>query len=626
MLGRTDSRRRLIFLLCCFGLLAGALGLRLAYWQIGQGDELRNLAAQQLTAEAAAGQPRRGEIVDVHGTVLATTAYRDRLAVYPDQLTIEERPEIAAALAQILGAQGADLDALNQQISSDAPYAVISRRLSVEQSDLVRAGLASGELRALELEPQPMRFYPNSGGHPDTTLASQLLGFVTDDGQGSYGIEQYGQELLSGDDGATADVSGGPVAVGHDGDQIRLTIDASLQFRLEKELYAAWVADRAPRVSGLVMDPNTGAILAWASVPGYNANDYSQIADEAPDLFVDPIASEVYEPGSVMKMLTAAAALEDGVVTLSTPIADDKILRIGPNKVRNGDHDSIGTVPFQDIIARSRNVGTGKVALSLGDTTYEGSTVLYDMWQRLGIGEPTGIELGNESAGIVADPNGTPWQTIDLVNRAFGQGVAVTPLQLARSFSAMVNGGRLPVPHVIAALGDDETAAPPTQQVMETSLSDELRTLMVHVAETGPHYAPETLIPGYVVGGKTGTAQIWDQRSGAWMEDIYNHTFVGFVGAEEPEAVILVRIHDARPTVKRHWGMTLEISSNELFRRVAQATIESLEIPPLADSSSQPDGGASPAPTGPGDVLPPERTSTPTPGSAERYVGSAPYR
>src|SRR5919106_6998287 len=123
MLGRTDSRRRLIFILCCFGLLAGALGLRLAYWQIGQGDHLRNLAAQQLSTEAAAGQPRRGEIVDNHGTVLATTAYRDRLAAYPDQLTDDERTTVATQVAQILGVQGAELDALNQAFASDSPYA-----------------------------------------------------------------------------------------------------------------------------------------------------------------------------------------------------------------------------------------------------------------------------------------------------------------------------------------------------------------------------------------------------------------------------------------------------------------------------------------------------------------------
>lgn len=585
MLGRTDSRVRLILLLCFLGLFAGALGLRLAYWQIGQGDDLRSRANEQL-AHPGEAQTRRGEIVDSRGIVLATTASRDRLAAYPDLLNSEDRPKVARRLGDILGLSGAALDQLVRTFESKVSYTIVARRLTLEQSELVRQGLRDETLAALALEPQPLRFYPNDGGSPDTTLASQLLGFVTDDGQGSYGIEQYGQDLLAGASGATADLGAEGPALAQTGGEVRLTIDASLQLRLEKELYAAWVADRAPRVTGLVMDPETGAILAWASVPGYDANEYAHTAETAPELFSDPIVSQVYEPGSVMKMFTAAAALEDGVVTLDTPVADGRVLRLGANEVRNGDHGSVGVVPFEDIIALSRNVGTSRVALTLGETTDDGAVVLYNMWQRLGIGRPTGIELGNESAGIVADPALHPWQSIDLVNRSFGQGVAVTPLQLATSTAAMVNGGRLPVPHLIYSLDDQTVEAPEAQQVMETDLSALLRQLMVHVVEAGPHYADETLIPGYIVGGKTGTAQIWDQRADAWMEDIYNHTFIGFVGAEQPEAVIVVRIHDTKPRIKRNWGMTLEMTSNALFRRVALDVISVLEIPPLAETET----------------------------------------
>ena len=552
MLGRTDSRIRLIALLCVLVLAAGALGLRLAYWQIGQADDLRRIAAEQLTQPSVA-QVQRGEIVDRRGTILATTAYRDTLAAYPDLIADADRTSVAKNLAAILGLPDGQKADLIAKFESGVPYVVVARRITQEQSDAVRAGLASGDLSALDLQPQPSRFYPNAGGSPGTTLASQLLGFVTEDGQGSYGVEQYGQQALAGDSGATADVAP-DIGLPHVGGRVQLTIDASLQLRLEKELYAAWVADRAPRVSGIVMDPYTGAILAWASVPGYDENNYSAVADSAPELFTDPIVSQVYEPGSVMKMFTAAAALEKGVVTLNTPIADAKALKIGPDVVHNGDHGSIGTVPFQDIIARSRNVGVGKVALELGHTTDDGAWILYNMWQRLGIGRPTGVEIGTESAGIVADPSVDPWQAIDLVNRAFGQGVAVTPIQLATAFSAMVNGGRLPVPHLISELGDQPQTVTEPQQVIDPQLSDTLRQLMIHVVDAGPNYAAETKIDGYVVGGKTGTAQIWDARAGDWMPDTYNHTFVGFVGAEKPEAVILVRIHDTVPHVKVSWG------------------------------------------------------------------------
>ena len=578
MLGRTDSPRRLLALLLVFGVFACALGGRLAYWQIGQAEELRTRAGQQ----SVAGQTeriRRGEILDTNGAVLATTAYRDRLVAYPDMLAVEDRAKVVEQVAAILGLDAAATSALANTFAAEAPYVVLSRSLTHEQSQQVRDGLG-GDLYALGLEPQAVRFYPNDGGSPGTTLASQLLGFVTADGQGRYGIEQYGQDLLAGADGATANVGGDSMAVPTIGDNVTLTIDASLQLRLEKELYATWAADRAPRVTGLVMDPYTGAILAWASVPGYDANSYAQVAERSPELFLDPIVQEVYEPGSVMKMHTAAAALERGTVTIDTPVADGRALRIGENVVRNGDHGSIGVVPFEDIIAQSRNVGTGRVALDLAETTDEGAAILYEMWRRLGIGDSTGIDLGGEATGIVADPETNPWLVIDLVNRAFGQGVAVTPLQLARSFSAMVNGGRLPTPHVISAPGAEVDPGP---QVLESDLSDTLRELMVHVVETGPHYADETLIPNYVVGGKTGTAQIWDPIANDWMPDTYNHTFAGFVGAERPEAVILVRIHDTEPRVRRSWGLSLEVTSNELFRRVAQDTIDVLEIPPLSD-------------------------------------------
>ena len=598
MLGRTDSRLRLVMLLGAFAVIATLLGVRLAYWQLGQGPELRRVADAQLQRPAAQNEVRRGDITDRRGTILATTAYRDLLAAYPDQMTEDQRASTAARLATILGLdaqQQAGLLASFGDGGTPAPYTVASRQLTQEQSDQVRAGLASGELAQLGLEPHPVRFYPTAGGSPGTTLASQLLGFVTQDGQGRYGVEQASQDLLAGADNVTAD-AGDNAPLPQTGGSVQLTIDASLQLRLEKELYAAWVADRAPRVTGVVMDPYTGAILAWASVPGYDENDYADVAQSSADLFTDPIVSQVYEPGSVMKMFTAAAALDKGVVTLTTPVKDQKSLVFGDYIVQNFDKKSMGTISFEDAIAHSRNVVAGKVALMLGKTTDDAASVLFDMWQLLGIGQPTGIEIGNESAGLVSDPAVTAWHSIDLVNRSFGQAVAVTPLQLVRSFAAMANGGILVQPHIYTA--DDAAAASNAHQVISPELSATLRQLMVHVVDEGPNYAEETKIPGYVVGGKTGTAQIWDANTGAWLPDTYNHTFVGFVGNDKPEAIILVRIHDTIPRVPKKWGMSLEMTSNELWRRVALDAISVLDLPPLPGYDQTPtDPGGSPSPS-----------------------------
>jgi cell division protein FtsI/penicillin-binding protein 2 len=205
------------------------------------------------------------------------------------------------------------------------------------------------------------------------------------------------------------------------------------------------------------------------------------------------------------------------------------------------------------------------------------------MWQRFGIGDLTGVDLASESAGIVADPATTPWAPIDLVNRSFGQGVAVTPLQLARAYSAMINGGLLLTPHVYESINGQPYTVPAPQQAISPELSDTLTQLMEHVVEAGPNYAEETLIPNYIVGGKTGTGQIWDNATNGWMPHIYNHTFVGFVGADKPDAVIIVRIHNAAVTK----GYKIQLTSNELFRRVALDTIDVLDIPPLPAGSPQ---------------------------------------
>jgi cell division protein FtsI/penicillin-binding protein 2 len=580
MLGRTDSRLRLVALLGIFALIASLLGLRLAYWQLGQSDMLRGLAAAQVLQPGEGRVIERGQILDRSGNVLATTAYRDLLAAYPDLMSDEQRNTIPARLAEILGLTAQQTTELAARFTADRPYVIVARQLTEAQSSAVRAGLADESLAQLVLEPRPVRFYPNAGGSPNTTLASQLLGFVNQEGLGRYGIEQSSQEVLSGHSGAVA-AADGSTTTATEGGSVQLTIDASLQLRLEKELHAAFVADGATRVTGVVIDPYTGAILAWASVRGYDANDYAHIAETAPELFSDPVYSQVYEPGSVMKMFTAAVALEDGVVTLDTPVLDDSQLRLGSNTVENFDHKGMGVIPFEDVIANSRNVGTGHVALSLGDTVADAATQLYEMWRRLGIGDLTGVGLQAESAGIVPDPAGFPWQSIDLVNRAFGQGVAVTPLQLARAYAAMVNGGQLPSLHVYSSIDGEPVTVPDPTQVISPELSATLRQLMIHVVDAGPHYAAETLIPGYIVGGKTGTAQIWDTQNDEWMPHIYNHTFVGFVGSDRPEAVIVVRIHEAQPEGRGRDQYRIELTSNELFRRVALDTIDVLGIPPL---------------------------------------------
>jgi cell division protein FtsI/penicillin-binding protein 2 len=598
MSGRTDRRPRLLVLAVLLMVGAVVVGARLAYWQVVRGAELRDMAAGQLR-QSVTIPVERGSIYDRSGTaVLATVAYRDRLAAYPIEIGEGRKAEVGAALVSILGLDAAGEGRLRAKLAGTGPYAVLAAQLTSAQSAAVRAGLDAGRLVGLGLEPQPVRVYPGAGGAPDTTLASHLLGFTNRDGKGQYGIEQHYQDLLAGRPRvvtAALDVGGRPIVESEEvvdpgaaGVDLRLTIDAGLQLQLERELYAAWVADKARTVSGVVIDPRDGAILAWASVPAYDANDYGAVATRDAGLFLDPVVSAIYEPGSVMKMFTAAAAYEAGVVKPRTFINDTPSLEFGQYTVYDWDLEGKGRIAFEDGIALSRNIVAARVAGMLGRDTGTAAGVLYDMWQRLGIGRPTGVDTFGEVGGIVVDPATRRWADIDLANRSFGQGMAVTELQLAASYAAMVNGGFLVQPHVVAAVDGKDVAEVPPQPVIDGGLSKQLIALLTHVVDTTIRLAHDAHLPGFTLGGKSGTAQIWDADLGDWAPHVFNFSFVGFVGAGEPEAIIAVRIGQATPTNTRLF--TLPESSWVLFRRIAVDTVEAMGMKPAVGPGRRAEG------------------------------------
>jgi cell division protein FtsI (penicillin-binding protein 3) len=624
MLGRTDSRRRLLFLLVTFAVVGAALVTRLAYWQVGQRDRLADAALAQTTMRIDSPS-RRGDIYDRSGVVvLATTVERERLAATPSQLSPIRRSEVAAALVGLLGLKGDDATTLTDRMTSDKQYVVLAHGLDTATADRIRAAttapiaadpaasdLASPDPAASDpvasaaagsgsspaaskpavegilLEPEPVRVYPHEGGGPGTTLAAQLLGFVNRDGVGQYGVEQYYQDLLNGKPRiihAQRDISARAIPdtvvvddPGTAGVDLRLTIDAGLQLALEQELLAAWAADQAKSVSAVVMDPYTGEILAEASYPSYDGNDYRAIASSDPNRFIDPVVSSVYEPGSVFKMLTAIAGLETKTVTTTTELKDvaKLVLDGGRTHVDDADHKGKGWMKFEDAIAWSRNVVAAKVALGLGATTRESSAILHEVWTRLGFGSPTGVDLANEVGGILHDPTIAPWRQIDLANGAFGQGVAVTPLQLATAYAAMMNGGTLVTPHVVSAIGNQQHVVASRGQVIDPAMSPTLIAMMNHVVSTVPFYRDRTLIKGYDVGGKTGTAQIWDSTKHAWKHNLFNYSFIGYIARQPgiPDLVVAVKIDEGRPTIARIGQLEMPVMSFELFRRIAYDAI-----------------------------------------------------
>jgi cell division protein FtsI/penicillin-binding protein 2 len=604
MLGRTDSRRRLLFLLVVFVLGSILLTARLAYWQVIDRDRLASQALAQTTVTIDAPS-KRGDIFDRTGTVvLATTVQRERLVAAPDQLTPDRRRSTVTELARILGLDDTAAVDLRDRLAGNAKYLILAHGLERAVADQIRAAIDAKRVFGLSLEPEPERVYPQVGGGPGSTLAAHLLGFVNRDGGGQYGVEQQYQSTLAGeprivvaqrDAGGQAVLDDAAVSqAGQPGTDLRLTIDAGLQLRVEQELLAAWVADRAKRASAVVMDPYTGEIYAMATYPSYDGNDYKAIAASDPGRFIDPVVSTVYEPGSVFKMMTAAAALTNGTVTPSTRIKDVGTLYLdkGKTKIDDADRKGMGWMTFEDGVAFSRNVVAAKVALGLGKTTRESSSILHDMWLRLGYGAPTGIDVAGEVKGIVRDPALTPWREIDLANGAFGQGVAVTPLQLAMAYAGLMNGGTLVQPHVVKSIGEhDVVVAPRRQGVIDGTISSTLIKMMQHVITQVPFYRDRTLVPGYDVGGKTGTAQIWDPAAnggrGAWKRNLFNYSFVGYIGRQTgvPDLVVAIRIEEAKPTVVKVGRLEMPVMSFELFRRIATDAITTPDLvadrPPL---------------------------------------------
>jgi cell division protein FtsI/penicillin-binding protein 2 len=596
MLGRTDSRRRLLLMLTIFGIGSIALIARTAYWQVVRGDFLLAKAEAQTTIRVEEPS-RRGDIYDRTGTVLlATTIDRERLVAAADQLALhpDRRDATADALVRLLKLEDGDASTLRNKLASGKPYVILARGIEPSMADRIREAMRDKRVSYVSLESEPERVYPQTGGGPDSSLAAHLLGFVNRENVGQYGVEQAYQDTLAGSPRvvvAGRDANGRPMpetAVteqpGTIGEDLRLTIDASLQLALEQELLAAWIADEAKSASAVVMDPYTGEVYAEATYPSYDANDYRSVASDSPNRFIDPVVSNVYEPGSVFKMMTAVTALESGTVTRTTKIKDVGTLRLdnGTTKVDNADHRGMGWVTFEDGIAFSRNVVAAKVALKLAKSTSSAAAKLYATWRTLGYGEKTGIDVAGEASGnaYVRDPGVSRWSEIDLANGSFGQGVAVTPIQLARAYAALMNGGTLVQPHVVSGIGSRDIAAAPGTRVVPRKISQTLLRLMDHGIDAVPFYRDRTLVPGYHVGGKTGTAQIWDAKKHDWKVNLFNYSFIGYIGREVdvPDLVVAVRIEEGRPRMPRLGHLEMPVMSFELFRRIATDAINTPDL------------------------------------------------
>ncbi|TMB57499.1 MAG: penicillin-binding protein 2 [Chloroflexi bacterium] len=432
-----------------------------------------------------------------------------------------------------------------------------------------------------------------------------MLGFVNVDGVGQYGVEGASDPLVAGLPGsitAQADVIGRRIADSVNelrppvnGSDLTLTLDAGLQFQLEQAMWGTYTKNQAQGVTGIVMDVRTGAILAMSSYPSFDGNQY---ASADPSIFSDPAVSRVYEPGSVMKAFTIAAAFDAGAINLATTVHDDNNLQISGYRIQNADRAyhpyGHGDITAGDVLKISDNVGAAKIGLLLGRQR------LYEAFRRFGFGTPTGVDMTGESAGVVHDPDGPGgYGDLTAAQNAFGQGLGITAIQLVAGYAAIANGGTLVTPHVIAGWTTPdgvyhEASADPGERIMQQASAQTVLELLTAAVDLG--IAKPARIPGYSVAGKTGTAQVAGPASvrvqtgtdasgrpiyGTQIRDVYrdgwiDSSFVSIVPASAPKVVTLILIH--RPVT---WGnLQTAQSVTSVYRDWAPQMLEYLAIPP----------------------------------------------
>jgi cell division protein FtsI/penicillin-binding protein 2 len=524
---------------------------RLFAFQVLQGEEWAQKTADIIPVT---DQPERGVIYDRNGAVLAVNKMDYQISVSPN--LVYDTEEEATELAPILGRSRHEI---LSALEADVPYVLLESRVSSEVAEQVRQMEYND---GLQLDPLPRRFYPQG------ELMCHVLGYVDFANVGGGGVEGYYQSELAGQ-AASAEVSINPLleqptVIAREGTDLTLTIDRSVQYFVEQSLREAMVEHGAVSGTIIVMDPRTGAILAMASEPCFSPNEYYE-ADER--LLLNPIITQQYEPGSVMKLLTMAAALDSGTVAPSTTYNDTGVIVVGGHTTYNWDRGAYGVVDMETLLARSLNVGAATIA------TWMGPDVFYDYFQRFGFGRPSGIDMFAEAGGFMPMPGGEWWAEDQLATNSYGQGLAVTPLQMVASVSALANNGYLMQPYVVQEKRDSNGVHQHEPTVLSQAISPDTARILTNMAVTAVNReVPEAQVPGYTVAGKTGTAQI--AENGIYHPTDVIGSFVGWLPADDPEIVVLVKLD--RPT-SAPWG---SLTAAPVFAKLVSELVVMLDIPP----------------------------------------------
>ncbi|MDX1613579.1 MAG: penicillin-binding protein 2, partial [Candidatus Promineifilaceae bacterium] len=481
----TSSQQRRLGLIV-FGLLiaVGAVVIRLISFQVIRDEELAAIG-ERTHQDIVVAKPSRGLIYDRNMAVLAGNGSDYLIGVSPPLIVDAE--EVATELAPLLQEPRHEL---LLKLKSDRAFELLASRQTPEVADAVRAL----DINGLQVDPQPRRIYPQDD------MLCHVLGYTDFDGVGGAGLEGYYQTELAGEAAAkTINIS--PLTeqasvIAREGADLVLTIDRTVQYVVEEHLLRAMATYQAQGGTILAMDPRTGAILAMASLPCYSPFSYYQ-ADET--LLSNPAVSRQYEPGSVMKLVTMAAALDSGTVTPQSTYYDSGVIVLGGHSLYNWDRSARGTVDMTGLLANSLNVGAATIASWMGPDAF------YGYLQRFGFGRPTGIDLMAEASGQLPLPGAATWTETNIGTNAFGQGLAVTPLQMISAVSALANDGYLMQPYLVQEIRANGEVRRHEPTVLSRPVSEETANQVAAMAVNAVRTEVfEAQTPGYTVAGKTG--------------------------------------------------------------------------------------------------------------------------
>ncbi|MFN2463626.1 MAG: peptidoglycan D,D-transpeptidase FtsI family protein [Candidatus Dormibacteria bacterium] len=531
------GRLRIFWLMAAASLLAAVLVGRLAYWQVAQHSHIMALAAEQrdVTFSIPAS---RGQLLDRNGQLLASdTAVYDVVGA-PNLVPMAQRAEVAGVLAPLVGRPQAEI---LRDLERPLKFEYLKRKVTKDIADRIEAR----HLPGVGLKQNTDRSYlvsePGQAGPDARSLGSSLLGFVNDGGHGQYGVEQFFDAYLRGTDGLqtilkTGDSRAIPTGEqrnvpARNGDDVVLALDSQVQLLAEKALAAGVKRTGSESGTVLVMEPATGNVVAWANYPTYNAN---QFATTDGKLFTDPAVSSLYEPGSLMKVLTLSGGIDSGAITPEYTFNETGGVNVGGYTIKNWDFKAHGVISMTRVLELSLNVGAVKV-LQL-----EGQDTFYRYLNAFGIGRRTGIDVANEVAAPLPPLKGS--YPSELATMTFGQGVAVTPVEMLTALNSVASGGRLVRPRVaLQRRRSDGTVvdipADPGTQVISAASAVKMRNMMVSVVENGS--GKTARIDGWKgrIAGKTGTANI--PENGKYTDKTVA-SFAGFMPADHPRFTMVV--------------------------------------------------------------------------------------